>query len=150
MAECVNPIGPEEALEKLKDQVTCAVCLQSYSKPKVLQCFHIFCQDCLKKLVIREGERVSITCAICRKETALTASGKGVSDLPSAFHMNNLLEIEGGLKRIAGTVKLVTNLCSSTSQLEPRLHEGSHPDSTRIFAPRVNAPNPDCNPPTSI
>lgn len=105
MAECVS-LQPEEALEKLRDQVTCAICLQSYTQPKVLQCLHVFCKDCLQKLVVKSEDNLTITCAICRKETSL--SGNRVSGLQSAFHMNNLLEIESGLQHLTAVRKAET------------------------------------------
>ena len=107
MAECVS-LGTEEALEKLRDQVTCAICLQPYRQPKVLHCFHVFCKECLQKLTVREEDKLIITCAICRKETDMSVTGKGVTDLPSAFHMNNLLEIESGLQHLKGIGKSET------------------------------------------
>lgn len=107
MAEC-KQIGPEDALKKLSEQVTCAVCLCSYADPKVLQCFHVFCKSCLKKLVVRSFEdptKLTITCPICRDDTDLSACGNGVADLQSAFHIHNLLEIESGLKPLKDIIE---------------------------------------------
>ena len=38
------PTVSEQALRKLEDQLTCGICLDSYTEPKLLQqCFHVFC-----------------------------------------------------------------------------------------------------------
>ena len=42
------PTVTEQALRKLEDQLTCDICLNSYSEPKLLQCFHVFCKQCLE------------------------------------------------------------------------------------------------------
>ena len=48
MAEC--PSSAKQALEKLSEQLTCPICLDHYTDPKLLQCFHVFCEKCLKPL----------------------------------------------------------------------------------------------------
>ena len=80
------------ALKKLQEQIKCAVCLDTYTNPKLLQCLHVFCRDCLARLVVRnqQGDS-SLTCPTCRKVTPVPANG--VTGLQSAFHINHLLEI---------------------------------------------------------
>ena len=41
----------KQALKKLEDQLTCAVCLDAFKDPKMLHCFHVFCKDCLQQLL---------------------------------------------------------------------------------------------------
>ena len=94
-----------QALRKLEDQLTCAICLDTYTEPKLLHCFHVYCKNCLKKLVVHgndqggagaEGRRPCIRCPTCRKPTFLLASGD-VSDLQSAYHIHNLFELRATL-----------------------------------------------------
>ena len=82
----------ERAIKKLDEQLTCAICLDTYSDPKLLRCFHIYCRNCLVKLVIRDqlGE-LSLPCPTCRQATPVPSNG--VTGLPPAFHINHLLEI---------------------------------------------------------
>ena len=88
------------ALKKLEEQLKCAICLEDYKDPKVLQCFHVFCQNCLghRRMVVQneEGGR-SFICPTCRQPTPIPPSG--VSGLQSAFHINHLLEIQESLKK---------------------------------------------------
>ncbi len=88
------------ALKKLEEQLKCAICLEDYKDPKVLQCFHVFCQNCLghRRMVVQNevGGR-SLHCPTCRQATPIPPSG--VSGLQSAFHINHLLEIQESLKK---------------------------------------------------
>ena len=75
--------------KKLEEQLCCAICLNFYIEPKVLQCLHIFCKGCLLKLVDRNHKEV--TCPICRLETPVPSGG--ITSLQTAFQVNELLEI---------------------------------------------------------
>ncbi len=87
----------ENAIQKLNEQLKCAICLDTYTDPKLLQCFHIFCVKCLVKLVVRgkEGE-LTLPCPSCRNHTPIPESG--VTGLQAAFRINELLEIRNDLK----------------------------------------------------
>ena len=80
-------------IEKVDEQVlNCSICLDTYTDPKILQCFHVYCQKCLVKLVIRDQQgQLSLSCPICRQATPIPASG--TAGLQSAFHINRLIEI---------------------------------------------------------
>ena len=79
----------EKALQKIQEQVTCGICLEPYKLPKLLKCFHVFCEQCLQTLVRREGQ--SLPCPACRKVTQLSVGG--VSGLQGAFFHNTIIEI---------------------------------------------------------
>ena len=83
----------EEALQKIQEQVTCVICLDLYKEPKLLKCFHVYCEQCLQCLV---RGRARLPCPQCRKVTPLPVGG--VSDLQGAFHHNALLDIYKTLK----------------------------------------------------
>lgn len=77
---------------KLGEQVQCPVCLDVYKQPKILDCHHALCLDCIDNLVsIDDEEKESIDCPTCRKSTKLPKNGTG--DLPPAFYLNTLLEL---------------------------------------------------------
>ena len=89
----------EEALKKLEEQVNCSICLDTFTDPKLLQCFHVFCQQCLVPLGVRDQQgQLSLTCPTCRQVTPIP--DRGVAGLQSAFHINNLLEIQDSVKKI--------------------------------------------------
>ena len=87
-----------QALSRLDSQLTCPVCLDRYVDPRVLTCHHSFCKNCISRIQkVREQEKVVIKCPICRESTPLGENE--VSALPVAFLINNLLEIDGILKK---------------------------------------------------
>lgn len=82
----------DKALQKLEDQLHCAICLETYKDPRLLQCFHVFCKQCLVKLVVRDQQGLLVlNCPTCRQATPIPASG--VAGLQSAFYINQLLDI---------------------------------------------------------
>ncbi len=91
----------EKSLQKLEDQLNCAICLDTYTNPKQLLCYHVYCQQCLAYLVIREQSgNLIVTCPNCRQVTPVPASG--VAGLQSAFQINHLLEIVEEHKKAIG------------------------------------------------
>lgn len=105
----------ENVLKKLEEHVQCAICLETYKDPKVLQCHHVFCSSCLSE-VLRQPF-TSLDCPTCRRETQLPSGS--VSELQSAFHMSELLDIRKDfsknlvdiVKDHAKAVKPVSGLC---------------------------------------
>ena len=60
----------KEALEKVEERLNCSICLDTYTDPKLLQCFHVFCRQCLVPLVVRNQQgRLGLTCPSCRQVT---------------------------------------------------------------------------------
>ena len=93
----------EKALKKVKDQLDCSVCLDTYTDPKLLQCLHVFCRKCLVKLVVRDQQgQLILTCPICRQDTPVPANG--TAGLQPAFHTNHLLEIAEELKKATADI----------------------------------------------
>ena len=89
----------EAALEKLQEQLNCSVCLDTYTDPKQLQCNHVFCQQCLEPVVVRDRwRRRFLSCPTCRQVTPVP--GRGVAGLQSAFHINHLLDIQDTVKNL--------------------------------------------------
>ena len=81
-----------DILEKINDKLTCVICHDAYKEPpKLLQCHHVFCKECLERLMGRECDQATITCPTCWAETAVPS--KGSSGLQSDFHMEHLFEI---------------------------------------------------------
>ena len=97
----------EKALHKIQEQVTCGICLEPYTQPKLLKCFHVFCEKCLQSLV--RGGRQSVTCPHCRQETPLAVGG--VSALQGAFYIHYLFDIQDALQKVSSSDQPMCNKC---------------------------------------
>ena len=93
-----EPVSVAEVLKKLADQLECSICLDSFTDPKLLQCFHVFCKDCLEPLVVRDQHGLSLRCPNCRRSTLLPANG--VSGLQPAFLVHHLFDIRDALQKV--------------------------------------------------
>ena len=90
----------EKILQKVEEELNCSICLDTYSDPKLLQCFHAYCCKCLVKLVVRDKQgQLILTCPICRHDTPVPANG--VTGLQPAFQINHILEIMEEHKKAA-------------------------------------------------
>ena len=105
----------EAALQKLEDHLNCPICLDTYTDPKQLQCHHVYCQKCLKKLVDRDQQgQLILTCPTCRQVTPVPANG--VAGLQGAFQTSTLLDIvEEHKKASAKTEKVESESTSATA-----------------------------------
>ena len=104
----------KQALEKLEDQLTCAICLDAFKDPKLLHCFHVYCKDCLQRLVVtdRQGQ-LSLRCPTCRQSTLLPPA-TGVSGLQPAFHIHHLFDIQEALKKVKEPQKVQCEKCKKS------------------------------------
>ena len=90
--------GSKEALSKFEEQITCPVCLDTFTDPKQLQCHHVYCRSCLAKLVERDQQgQLVLSCPNCRQITPVPVNG--VAGIQPAFQTNNLLEYKSTLKK---------------------------------------------------
>ena len=103
----------KQAIKKLEDQLTCAICLDAFKDPKLLQCFHVYCKDCLQRLVVQDQQgQLSLCCPTCRQSTVLPQA-TGVSGLQSAFHVHHLLEIKDALEKVKEPQKVKCDKCKT-------------------------------------
>ena len=86
MAVCLDVV--EKSLEDLEKEVTCAVCREHYTDPKILPCLHYYCKQCILRLALRTVKEKPFSCPECRKDTTLPEGG--VEELKSAFFINRL------------------------------------------------------------
>ena len=93
----------EKQQKELEDLVKCSICFSTFTDPKRLECDHVFCKNCLLKLVEkdRQQDQVSLTCPICHQVTPVPANG--VADLLSDFRTQLLLDIQNSLDTQAST-----------------------------------------------
>ena len=77
----------EKTPKKIEEELNYSICLDTDTDPKLLQCFHAYCQKCSKKLVVRDHQgQLVLTCPTC------PVPANGVADLQPAFHSLEILE----------------------------------------------------------
>ncbi|XP_058957430.2 E3 ubiquitin-protein ligase TRIM71-like [Pocillopora verrucosa] len=79
-------------LDNLHEEVSCSVCMTTFTDPKILPCLHTFCLHCLNGILRTSGRCDIFPCPECRKEVQVPSSGK-LKDLPTNFRMNSLLDV---------------------------------------------------------
>ena len=70
------PLTSSYCEESEETTLTCSICQDTYSDPRILPCLHSFCKGCLSKLA---SISTSIKCPLCRNEHTLSL--KGVDEL---------------------------------------------------------------------
>ena len=114
----------EKVLKKVEDQLNCSICLDVYTDPKMLHCFHVFCKTCLVRLVFRDEQgQLVLSCPNCRHITPVPANG--VAGLQPAFLINHLLDIAEDLKREKDEPVGAKRADSSSASLPPPQEEVS-------------------------
>ena len=101
----------EKALQKIQDQVTCGICLEPYKQPRLLKCFHVYCEQCLQRLVRGEREGQSLPCPQCRQVTPLPVGG--VSKLQGAFYIHYLFDVQDALKKVSSSKQAMCDKCTN-------------------------------------
>ena len=57
--------------QQLHDIVECPICLETLTEPRMLACFHFYCQKCVHDMKeVKQKETVGYECPLCRKFTA--------------------------------------------------------------------------------
>ena len=79
-------------LDNLHVEVSCSVCMTTFTDPKTLPCLHSFCLRCLNGIQRTSGRHDTIKCPECRRESRVPGSGN-LKDLPTNFRINSLLDV---------------------------------------------------------
>ena len=114
MAESV-PVE-EKSLEELESEITCPICQEHYTEPKVLPCLHYYCKKCILELALRTQSGKSFHCPECRCEATLPEGG--VDNLKTAFFANRLKSKVTTLQRAHGKVEVKCEYCTASSNAE--------------------------------
>ncbi len=96
--------------EKIEKEITCAICHEHYTEPKVLPCCHYYCKECIHRLTLRKGTDKPFSCPECRQDTTLPRGG--VNHLPTAFFVNRMKEVHSKMERAHGKVEAKCEGCS--------------------------------------
>ena len=82
----------ESLLKNLKGQVTCSICLDTFTDPKTIPCLHTFCFECIKKHALISQRNGKFRCPECQAEVDLPEANR-FDKLPTSFHHNSLLSV---------------------------------------------------------
>ncbi|XP_066270441.1 tripartite motif-containing protein 2-like [Branchiostoma lanceolatum] len=79
--------APPSLGTQFSEELTCSICLELFTRPKVLPCGHTFCQHCLQD---HAGRKVPFQCPNCRQQ--VRPPRQGVAGLPDSHIIANLCE----------------------------------------------------------
>ena len=102
-----------KSLEELEREITCAICQEHYTVPKLLPCNHYFCKECILQLVRWAGTGKPFSCPKCRKEVMLPEGS--VDKLETAFFINSIQESTASLERAQSAAKEEDSLAKKCS-----------------------------------
>ena len=103
----------QEVLEKVESGLECGICFDTYTEPKVLPCFHVFCSECLKKSVEKGQDKKTLSCPNCRHSVPLPTNG--IEGLQSAFHISHLFDIRDTLTKSKDSARTKCEKCDVDS-----------------------------------
>ena len=83
----MNPL-----LKSLKKQVTCSICLDTYTEPKTISCLHKFCRECLERHARVSQRQGKFRCPECQAEIDLP-HGNRFDRLPNSFFHKSLFGV---------------------------------------------------------
>ncbi|XP_077992478.1 E3 ubiquitin-protein ligase TRIM56-like [Glandiceps talaboti] len=90
MSKVQQDDSKEKLLTDIDDKVLlCSICMERFKSPKILPCFHTFCESCLTEWV--KTSKGNLICPTCKQSWPLTP--KGVAGVPNNGFMNDLLEL---------------------------------------------------------
>ena len=100
-----------EGFKKLEEQITCPICLEHFSNPKVLPCFHSFCLQCLQHVLV-EGNH-SLPCPTCR--SSCLVPDNGLASLPPSFIISSFMEVYELMKKVSAHQHASCDNCNNTN-----------------------------------
>ena len=103
-----------EAVKKVEEQITCPICLEHFTNPKLVPCGHSFCLQCLQRVPIElvNGSHY-LPCPTCR--VSCPVPDKGVASLPPSFVINNLIEVYDLLKKVSDHQHASCDICDDNN-----------------------------------
>ncbi|KAI8509636.1 hypothetical protein Bbelb_120640 [Branchiostoma belcheri] len=100
---------------QIHEELSCSICLELFTRPKVLPCQHTFCQDCLE---VHAGKEGSFECPKCRQKTTLPSQGvAGLPDNSMAASMCETFQQQAAL-----STEVTANKCSVHNTEEVKLY----------------------------
>ena len=88
------------------EDLTCTVCLEEFTEPKLLPCCHTFCKGCLQRILEKSRRKKRLSCPQCRAEHDVTENG------PSAL-LTDFTVLQAFRIRKLATKRNSCGMCSS-------------------------------------
>ncbi|XP_066295381.1 tripartite motif-containing protein 3-like [Branchiostoma lanceolatum] len=82
--------APSSLGEQIREELSCSICLELFTKPKMLPCQHTFCQGCLVDHVGNSKKVWVFKCPNCRRQVRVPP--KGIAGLPDNYLVTSLCE----------------------------------------------------------
>ena len=101
-------------LTDLKERTTCPICKGTYTKPKLTECLHTFCCECLEKHAAASQRQGKFHCPECRCEIAVPEENR-FDHLPTSALHNNLLSLSAVLQSSDDGSRVNCGNCKKTS-----------------------------------
>ena len=98
-----------KSLEQLEREITCGVCQEHYTEPKILPCLHYYCKKCVLDMAQKARPSKSFPCPECRNKATLPE--EGVDGLKTAFFVNRLKSTLSSVKITHGQVEVQCETC---------------------------------------
>ena len=99
----------EKNLKELENEITCCICQEHYTDPKVLPCLHCYCKQCILSLALRKGKYKPFSCPECRKEATLPEGNE--DKLPTAFPVNRIIALYNKQDRALNKEEVKCEIC---------------------------------------
>ena len=90
--------GDDDPLAQMESLLTCSICLETFSEPRTLPCFHSFCKPCLEKFVTNQRNKSpekkieEFNCPSCRSIFVLKTDEE-VTGMCSSHFIRNMLDV---------------------------------------------------------
>ncbi len=99
----------------MKEKITCSICQENYTQPKVLPCFHYFCKQCILKIALILGKDKPFLCPKGCKEATLP--GGNEDNFQTTFFVNHWKALYDKQERALSKEVVMCEICT-TSELK--------------------------------
>ncbi|XP_062587429.1 tripartite motif-containing protein 2-like [Saccostrea cucullata] len=104
----------DQQRETENDTIKCPLCFEPFTEPKLLDCLHTFCKECLEKLCEHTGDRKTMLCPLCRHEFSIPKNG--IDGIKHNFYMEMLLKEKEALCQACENGDKATQRCFDCDQ----------------------------------